>query len=221
MRCPGIHTAGTSARAAALVAVLLACQACTAADAVGDESTPPSAAADARFSMSGVLEGEREGVAWVKPGEYSRGHLFDIHIADSREEAEQSYNLMFRAESVDGGIPVPGSYPIVDRADPAQGHAGGMSASFTDILENRGMRYAHLALEYTPQPAWKAHDLGGTLIIDSVEGGVMTGTFEMALMENASINDAPRRDEKRLRIHSGRFSVPLPADPGGGTSQGP
>lgn len=212
MRGPGISAQRSAARAAGLLAVLLACQACTAAEALDEAATTPPAATDAGFSMSGVLEGEREGVAWIKPGQYSRGHLFDIHIADSREGAEQSYNLMFRAESVDGGVPVPGSYPIVDRPDPAQGHAGGVWARFTDVIENGGMQYTHVALEYTPQPEWKGHDLDGTLVIDSVEGGTMTGTFELELMENASINDAPRRDDKRLRIHSGHFSVQLPAD---------
>lgn len=197
------------ARTTGVAVVLLACQACTDAGALEGGAAPT---ADARFSMAGVLDGPRHGVAWTRLDEYSRGHLFDIRIADSREDTEQTYHLLLRGESKEGGLPAPGQYPIVSRADSEKGYAGGFMATYTHIIENRGGRYAHVALEYTAAPAWKGHGPGGILVIESVDTDTMTGRFELDLREDGSINKAPRRDEKSLRVRGGRFSARLGND---------
>lgn len=193
-----------------LLAALLSCQACMAVDATDDEIIAADSTSTARFAVSGVLDAEHQGVAWVRQGEYSKGHLFDIHIADSRVESEQTYSLLLRAESEAGGIPSPGEYPIVSRSDPSRGYASGFSANFQDILENHGARYANVALEYEMPAEWKGYGLEGKLVIDHVEANQVTGRFEFELREGASINKAPRRDEKTLRVREGRFTAVIP-----------
>lgn len=202
----------------ALLLPAMLCQGCDVVEATGksDGSAAVPAAAEvdevaARFTVSGALEGERQGAAWVRQDEYSRGHLFDIVISDSRDEAARTYTLTLRGESDSDAPPRTGEYPIVHRADPASGYASGFSASYMDIVENRASRYAHVALEYAMPPEWKQPDLSGTLVIDSVADGKLEGRFEFELEENASVNKAPLREEKILRVREGRFSAELPA----------
>lgn len=205
---PGALSPASAGRAI-LLAALVSCQACTAVDAAGDGDIAPGDA-PAQFTAAGAVEGERRGVAWVTQDTSSRGHLFIIHVADSRVESEQAWGLRLMAMSQTGDPPPPGEYAIVSETDSSLGYAGGFTARFTDIVENRGSRYAHMALEYDMPEEWKGHGLEGRLVIEQVDSRELTGRFELELMEGASINEAPRREEKVLRVRDGRFTAVMP-----------
>jgi|SRR5690554_4371541 len=205
---PGALSPASAGRAI-LLAALVSCQACTAVDAAGDGDIAPGDA-PAQFTAAGAVEGERRGVAWVTQDTSSRGHLFIIHVANSRVESEQAWGLRLMAMSQTGDPPPPGEYAIVSETDPSLGYAGGFTARFTDIVENRGSRYAHMALEYDMPEEWKGHGLEGRLVIEQVDSRELTGRFELELMEGASINEAPRREEKVLRVGDGRFTAVMP-----------
>nr|AOH36428.1 hypothetical protein BGP89_08735 [Luteimonas sp. JM171] len=209
-RHPGATSPAGAAGRAIMLATLLSCQACMAVDANEDPDIATDGAPEVEFTASGVLEAEHQGVAWVQQFEHSRGHLFVINIADSRVESEQSYSLRLQAMSETGGVPSPGEYPIVSETDASRGYAGGFTAHFMDIMENRGGRYANVALEYDMPEEWKGHGLEGKLVIDHVDASQVTGRFELELMEGASINKAPRRDDKILRVREGRFTAVIP-----------
>ncbi|MFZ7095540.1 hypothetical protein ACOPJQ_08380 [Luteimonas dalianensis] len=193
-----------------MLATLLSCQACTGVDATEDPDVAPDSTSAVAFTVSGALEAEHRGVAWVRQVEHSRGQLFVIQVADSHVESEQTYSLRLTAMSEAGGVPTPGEYPIVSETDASRGYAGGFTAHFMDIMENRGGRYANVALEYDMPEEWKGHGLEGKLVIDHVDASQVTGRFELELMEGASINKAPRRDDKILRVREGRFTAVIP-----------
>ena len=152
--------------------------------------------------------------------EFSR-HLTKIEIVDSSAADEQTFRLSIQADANKFlGLPSPGEYPVINRRDPETGFEGGFYVNYTHIIENKGSRYANVALEYDVPARWRlvsgelSDPPSGTVIIETVDDTYITGRFEFELKENASINKAPRKDEKIIVISDGHFKalIPKPVD---------
>lgn len=202
------------ARSLLMVSAMLVCQASSGNEAISVNSAGSQKEQErsySSFTLSGVYEGVKEGVATTKFFEFSRGVLFKITLMDSEDEAEQCYQLVLQSEAQEeNAVLKPGTYPIVLRADAEQGYAGGFTAKYTHIIENRGGYYANVALEYS-MTMGRESTLGGELTIESIENGYLTGTFELMLYEDGSINNAPRGEEKQITLRNGRFKAAIPS----------
>ncbi|PKD19451.1 hypothetical protein APR41_15945 [Salegentibacter salinarum] len=157
------------------------------------------------FVVSGAISGKKTGNAKVLFSEGQNRHFFTIQITDENTNTPE-YRLRFRAESWEElGLPEPGEYAIIDRGNPDLGYEAGFEVTYTHYLEYNDSYYQNVAIEYKAQPAWKIAPKG-KIIIESVDGTSLTGSFEFELPENTSINKAPLTG-KGINIVSGKFNV--------------